>query len=57
MPDVVGLCSVCGRPGAMFTCHLCGRLVCERCYDHRHSICIECKHMKTRSDSPSSPMD
>ncbi|MBN2599151.1 MAG: orotate phosphoribosyltransferase [Candidatus Thermoplasmatota archaeon] len=57
MSDVVGLCSICGRPGTMYTCQLCGRLVCERCFDHRHFLCIECKHMKRRSDSTLFPTD
>jgi len=41
--DLMGLCSICGRPGAMFTCVLCGRLVCSNCYDKSHGICCSCK--------------
>jgi hypothetical protein len=41
--DLIGLCSVCGRPSAMFTCILCGRLVCINCFDKSHSICSNCK--------------
>ena len=45
--DLMGLCSVCGKPGAMFTCRLCGKLVCANCFDGQHSICNGCK-MGTR---------
>ncbi|HHF59116.1 MAG TPA: orotate phosphoribosyltransferase [Thermoplasmatales archaeon] len=45
--ELTGLCSVCGRPGARYTCMLCGRLVCERCYDPVHRICVVCKRSKT----------
>jgi len=41
--DLIGLCSICNRPGAMFTCILCGRLVCSNCFDKKHSICSNCK--------------
>jgi len=43
MIDMVGLCSICGRPDAMFTCHLCGRLVCSNCYDKIHNVCCNCQ--------------
>jgi hypothetical protein len=41
--NLLGLCSVCGRPGAMFTCILCGRNVCNNCFDKSHNICGYCK--------------
>ena len=41
--DLMGLCSICGKPGAMFTCSLCGRLVCSNCFDKSHSVCCSCK--------------
>lgn len=41
--DLMGLCNICGKPGAMFTCHICGRLVCSNCIDTAHSICNNCK--------------
>jgi hypothetical protein len=41
--DLMGLCSNCGKPGAMFTCRLCGRIVCGQCFDNVHSICNRCK--------------
>ena len=41
--DIMGLCSVCGKPGAMYTCSLCGRLVCGNCFDIQHNICNRCK--------------
>ncbi|MBN1281163.1 MAG: orotate phosphoribosyltransferase [Candidatus Thermoplasmatota archaeon] len=51
------MCMMCGRPGAMYTCHLCGRLVCERCYDHHHGVCRECQHQNTRFNVPKNPID
>ena len=47
MADLLGLCSICGKPGAMFTCHLCGRLVCSNCFDNQHGICTHCRVEKT----------
>lgn len=41
--DLMGLCSICGKPGAMSTCRLCGRLVCSSCFDPQHGICNSCK--------------
>ncbi len=41
--DLIGLCSICGKPGAMNTCSLCGRLVCNTCFDHSHGVCTACK--------------
>ena len=41
--DLMGLCSICGKPGAMFTCSLCGRLVCSNCFDSQHRVCCSCK--------------
>jgi hypothetical protein len=45
MTDLLGLCSICGKPTAMHTCHLCGKLVCMQCYDTIHGVCIHCKQM------------
>lgn len=41
--DLMGLCNCCGKPGAMQTCSLCGRLVCNNCFDIAHGICKSCK--------------
>ena len=41
--DLMGLCSICGKPNAMFTCSLCGRLVCGNCFDHQNHACNACK--------------
>lgn len=41
--DIAGLCSICGEPGAMYSCILCGKLVCINCYDAMHNICSQCK--------------
>lgn len=42
MVDLLGLCSICGKPGAMYTCHLCGKNVCARCYNANHGVCNQC---------------
>jgi len=44
--DLLGLCSICGNPAGMFTCHLCGRIVCSNCFDNVHGICKICKQGK-----------
>ena len=41
--DLMGLCSICGKPGAMYTCHLCGRIVCSNCFDISHGVCSNFK--------------
>jgi hypothetical protein len=41
--DLMGLCHICGKPGGMHTCSLCGRLVCNRCLDFAHGVCKNCK--------------
>ncbi|WP_048138303.1 hypothetical protein [Methanosarcina horonobensis] len=40
--EVEGLCSICGRPAKLHTCHLCGRLVCSQCMDRRKGVCVKC---------------
>ena len=46
--DIMGLCNICGKPGPMFTCSLCGRIVCSSCFDNQHGICVSCKTGKGR---------
>jgi len=41
--DIMGLCSICGKPGAMYTCSLCGRVVCNNCFDIKNGVCSICK--------------
>ena len=41
--DLMGLCSICGKPGAMQTCRLCGRTVCNTCFDTANGVCLNCK--------------
>jgi len=41
--EMMGLCSICQSPRAMYSCSLCGRIVCSNCYDHAARICIDCK--------------
>lgn len=44
---VVGICSICGAGHAMYTCSLCGRIVCGNCFDSKHGVCKNCKKGKT----------
>lgn len=44
--EMMGLCSICGKPGAMHTCSLCGRTVCNNCFDRLNNICNSCKSGK-----------
>lgn len=41
--EMMGLCSICGKPSGMHTCSLCGRNVCKNCFDQRNKVCVECK--------------
>lgn len=40
---VTGLCAVCGRPGILHTCSICGTTVCERHIDHGSGVCVRCR--------------
>ncbi|MCK4730595.1 MAG: orotate phosphoribosyltransferase [Candidatus Aenigmarchaeota archaeon] len=37
-----GLCQICGKPGIMNSCNLCGRLVCSECYNAEKGLCKIC---------------
>lgn len=41
--DLTGLCSICGKPGIMNSCNLCGRIVCNECFNSVYGICVNCK--------------
>ena len=38
---LVGSCHICSAP-AMFTCTVCGRLVCIECYNKQSRLCKNC---------------
>ena len=38
----MGLCNICGKPAAIFTCSFCGKLVCSNCFEKEHDICVKC---------------
>ncbi|MCQ1535899.1 hypothetical protein FTO70_09445 [Methanosarcina sp. KYL-1] len=40
--EVMGLCAICGRSAKLYTCPLCGKLVCSRCMDPEKGVCIQC---------------
>jgi len=52
--EMVGLCAICGRPGAMHTCRICGRNVCSEHFDIGYGVCSSCgeKINKHRGDIP-----
>jgi len=39
---LMGLCNICGKPGAMHTCSVCGRNVCRSCFDIGKDVCNNC---------------
>ncbi|MDD3754378.1 MAG: zinc finger HIT domain-containing protein [Methanobacterium sp.] len=41
--EVRGLCSICGSIAKMYTCSLCGSLVCSRCFQPKQGICKRCQ--------------
>jgi len=45
--EIRGICSLCGRPGKMYTCTLCGSIVCGSCYNLQRSVCKSCEQFKT----------
>jgi hypothetical protein len=40
--QLTGICSVCQRPGLLYSCMLCGALVCREHYDASRGICVHC---------------
>ncbi|RLG19101.1 orotate phosphoribosyltransferase [Candidatus Micrarchaeota archaeon] len=38
--EKMGVCSICGKGAKLFTCSLCGREVCAKCYVA--GACIKC---------------
>ncbi|HDO19747.1 MAG TPA: orotate phosphoribosyltransferase [Thermoplasmatales archaeon] len=45
--ELIGICSICRRGGARYTCRLCGRIVCSDCFDVTNGICNVCRRSKT----------
>ncbi len=37
-----GICDICGRVSRLYTCILCGRRVCSRCYLPDKGVCMTC---------------
>ncbi len=44
--EIRGICSLCGRPGKMYTCSLCGTIVCGKCYNLKNGVCKSCEPSK-----------
>nr|WP_319374537.1 orotate phosphoribosyltransferase [uncultured Methanobacterium sp.] len=41
--EVRGICTICGQPGKMYTCSLCGSLVCVKCFQWKQGVCQRCQ--------------
>ncbi|MGB8215885.1 MAG: hypothetical protein WCE94_01160 [Candidatus Methanoperedens sp.] len=48
--EVMGVCSICGRPGKLSTCMLCGSLVCPLCMS-KEGVCVRCLQGRSYSAS------
>ncbi|MDD3043042.1 MAG: hypothetical protein PHW56_08910 [Methanosarcinaceae archaeon] len=44
--EVMGICAICGRAAKLYTCPLCGKLVCGQCMDLRKGVCLHCTYGK-----------
>ncbi|HLC98654.1 MAG TPA: hypothetical protein VJC00_01475 [Candidatus Nanoarchaeia archaeon] len=42
------LCMVCERKPGVYTCSMCGRVVCSEHYDASTGMCTACRLRKTR---------
>ncbi|MEM2925391.1 MAG: hypothetical protein QXJ68_06840 [Methanocellales archaeon] len=42
MGEVAGICSFCRNVGSLYTCSLCGAIVCKICYVPQRRICKRC---------------
>ncbi|MBZ2166120.1 MULTISPECIES: hypothetical protein [Methanobacterium] len=51
--EVSGICSICGRPGKMYTCTLCGSIICGKCYNIQKAVCKSCESFKTGDSNKS----
>jgi len=40
--ELIGICNICGKARKLYTCSLCGRLVCANCFDPHNGICRQC---------------
>ena len=41
--EVQGICSICGKAAKMYSCSICGALVCSQCYAIDLGVCKPCK--------------
>ncbi|HPE63682.1 MAG TPA: hypothetical protein PLQ49_06210 [Methanothrix sp.] len=53
--ELMGICSICGGTGKLFTCHLCGRIVCARCFDPGTGACRQCSGGRRSGDLSKRP--
>lgn len=50
--SVSGICEICDRPDVDGACDRCGKLVCDRHFDERTGLCVECAAAVGREPSP-----
>jgi len=55
--SVSGLCAICERPDVDHGCDRCGQLVCDRHWDDRAGVCVECSRQVGDRDRPTTPED
>jgi len=44
--QIIKKCGVCGINIGKYVCIMCGKLVCENCYDKKKGLCISCAQGK-----------
>ncbi|MEE8401571.1 MAG: hypothetical protein V3R86_05415 [Candidatus Hydrothermarchaeaceae archaeon] len=39
---ISGICSICGSPGRVYSCHLCGKQTCQEHFNQGKGVCVSC---------------
>jgi uncharacterized membrane protein len=54
---VAGTCGRCGEYAAKYVCEVCGKAVCEACFDPQRWVCTEClNNIVGRMGQPADPV-
>jgi len=40
--ELMGVCNICGTAAKLYSCMLCGRMVCSEHFDARKGVCVVC---------------